>query len=536
MAYPIIKSSSTWFTPNRDTIKRNTITIINIVDSYTPTEAAVVDSWDASVAQDGSIMVYVENTILTIAGNGSGNIKTNEDASWMFSDSNDVDFFNLVTSINGLNILDTSLAENMSHMFYRCDKLTTIDVSTFNTSNTTNMSYMFGTEYGGSMGLTSINFGSNFVKSSVTDLSYMFYYCSKLVALDIDDWDISNVVNMSNFSRACSKLTTFGTNNLKDWDFGNVIYLDQAFRGLQVMPKLAIENWNVSKVETMYCLFTQNTKMFSNLDLKGWNVSNVKDMGFVFWGCKALRTLDCGGWNVSNVVTFDHFIAQSGGITNFNTTGWNVSSNCKNLNGLFHSYKGTYIDIRGWDTSNVEVFCQMFDACSNLTKIDGLNELNTSNGRDFTQMFWSTTKLEEMDLSNFDTRKAVDNYPLGANETFGDGMSGMFASGVHANLKKIVLGKNFSFNGDGSLTGGCCAVLPTPSSGCWYTIVGKSYAPADVPNLTAATYYSTEVIVDDLTVLVTTGLLRGIANAIREKNGSTDKYYPNDFAAEILKL
>ena len=293
-AYPIsvIKPNSSWFAPTISTVKRNTITTINIVKSYIPSEN-VTDSWDASVDQDGTIMCYVEGTTLTIACSGIGRIMANEDSSYMFSNNEEVisdgaglsniDLFSAVTAINGLDILDTSNTVLMNFMFHRCKALTTIDVSTFNTSKVTTMSHMFGDVLNGSMALTNINFGDKFVKSTVTDLSYMLYYCTKLSTLDIDDWDISNVVNMSNFCRACNKLTTFGANNLADWDFGNVVYMDQAFRGLLIMPKLALENWNVSKVKNMYCLFCQNEKMFTVLDLSNWNVSNVERMDFMFW-------------------------------------------------------------------------------------------------------------------------------------------------------------------------------------------------------------------------------------------------------------
>lgn len=492
MSYPILKANSTWFTPTLTTTKRNLITAINIVDSYTPSDT-VTDSWDASEAQDGSIMVYLDGTVITIAGNGSGGIKANEDASWMFSDTSDIDFFNSCTAINGLEILDTSNTTNMQSMFYRCNGLTSVDVSTFDTSNVVNMSYMFAVETNGTAALTSITFGNNFVKSTVTDISFMLYGCRNLIALNIDDWDVSNVVDMRSFAKYCDNLTTFGANNLANWNLGNVVYMDEAFRNLLVMKTLAVENWDVSKVKSMYALFCANAKMFPNgLDLRNWDVGSCKYLDFVFWGCTAMKTLNCENWNVGNVETFDHFAARSK-LTSFNHSGWNVGRNCKNLNALFHSYQGTEIDIRGWDTSNVEVFCQMFDGCSKLLRVHGLNELDTSNGRDFTQMFWSTTQLEEMDLSKFDTRHAVDDYLLGHNGTIGDGLSGIFAGGVHKNLKKLVLSNKFSFYGDGSLTDACSAVLPTTTSGYYYDIGGNQYTKDDIKAMEnpAGTYYAT---------------------------------------------
>jgi hypothetical protein len=64
-------------------------------------------------------------------------------------------------------------------------------------------------------------------------------------------------------------------------------------------------------------------------------------------------------------------------------------------------------------------------------------------------------------------------------------------------LKKITLGENFTFAGNGTATGDKIGTLPTQGAtyvdgadGNWYTLDGTAYAPVDVPNLTAATYYA----------------------------------------------
>ena len=66
---PILAQSDTWFTQGGTSVKRASITEIEIKDSYTPS-GSVTASWDASAAKDGSVMAYVEGTKLIIAGNG----------------------------------------------------------------------------------------------------------------------------------------------------------------------------------------------------------------------------------------------------------------------------------------------------------------------------------------------------------------------------------------------------------------------------------------------------------------------------------
>lgn len=68
------------------------------------------------------------------------------------------------------------------------------------------------------------------------------------------------------------------------------------------------------------------------------------------------------------------------------------------------------------------------------------------------------------------------------------------------------------------------------------TFNGTTHTFENMQNLTDNTDYTSMDLTDEPTVVITNGVLRNIANAIRFKNGSTSKYYPNDFASEILKL
>ena len=63
-------------------------------------------------------------------------------------------------------------------MFYQCLSLTCLpDISKLNTSNVTNMSYMFS----GCSSLSSLPDISKWNTSNVTDMSWMFYGCSNII-------------------------------------------------------------------------------------------------------------------------------------------------------------------------------------------------------------------------------------------------------------------------------------------------------------------------------------------------------------------
>ena len=55
--------------------------------------------------------------------------------------------------------------------------------------------------------LTSISF-NNFNTNNTTDMSNMFYYCSKLTSLNVSNFNTSNVTDMFNMFSGCSSLTS----------------------------------------------------------------------------------------------------------------------------------------------------------------------------------------------------------------------------------------------------------------------------------------------------------------------------------------
>lgn len=131
---------NTWY---KSAVSRNNITKIRIADSYTPADTPD-ESWDASAAGDGSVMCYLEGTVLTISGNGSGFLVANESCVYMFGGANDAASFIRVTRVEGLDLLDTRLVKNMAGMFNRMWSLGgEIDLSTWDMSKVLNTNGMF---------------------------------------------------------------------------------------------------------------------------------------------------------------------------------------------------------------------------------------------------------------------------------------------------------------------------------------------------------------------------------------------------------
>ena len=133
------------------------------------------------------------------------------------------EFDNIVSQINALrsdvdNLLQNNIGENGGEVL-DYDPIMSIEndiaVNRFNTSNVTDMSYMF---YGCS-GLTSLDV-SGFDTSNVTNMNGMFQNCRGLTSLDIGEWNASKVENMYETFRKCSSITELnlsGFTNVNDW-------------------------------------------------------------------------------------------------------------------------------------------------------------------------------------------------------------------------------------------------------------------------------------------------------------------------------
>ncbi len=220
----------------------------------------------------------------------------NEDCSYMFFELNGL------TSLD-LSSFDASNATNMQQMFYRSQNLTTLVLGdNFDTSNVTRMDLMFRDCYS----LTNLDLGNNFDTSNVRNMSYMFGECRSLTNLDLgDNFDTSSVTTTHSMFYNCSSLTTL--------DLG--------------------DNFDLRSATSIYNMF-YNCSSLTNLDLgDNFDTSNVRDMSTMFYNCSSLTTLDLGNkFDTSNVSDMDQMFQNCSSLitiyapTSFVTTNVTRSS------------------------------------------------------------------------------------------------------------------------------------------------------------------------------------------------------------------
>lgn len=439
--YPTLAPRDTWYT---DSSLRSAITQINIVDTASEEIISAAEkSWPAAVdaEEDGvldeDIMCYMNGTVLTISGNGSGKISMNYDSRYVFSDpTGNEDYFFSLSSISGTDILDTRNVVSMAGMF-QYSGIESVDMSTWDTSG-------------------------------VIDMSYMFNYCTSLTSVDMSSLDLSAVMDMSFMFNYCISLTSVGDTS----------------------------EWDMSNVRSIKALF-QNCPLLTGLNVTNWNTSNIINMGFAFWGNTGLTSLDVSNWDTAQCQNFDHLFAHCTNLVVSGVENWDTSS-AQVLCCIFHSIDNTTLDLSGWDTGNVFSFNGMFEYMSHLTEIKGLENWDTSNGVCFMEMFHGCTNLRSLDLSSFDTRKATFDKTVQVSGNGTKATSTYRMLGDCRSLEKVILGENFTFLGDGTTDAEKAhGSLPVPNSkyvigtdGNWYNQSGTAYAAQDVPNNTAGTYYA----------------------------------------------
>ena len=112
-----------------------------------------------------------------------------------------------MTSIEGLENLNTSTVTDMNNMFGLCQSLTTLDLSSFNTSKVTTFNGMFQ----GCENLKMVDV-SSFDISRVTDMGQMFLGCNRLTTICCaNDWSRTTAASDLMFSNCSSLVGGNGT-------------------------------------------------------------------------------------------------------------------------------------------------------------------------------------------------------------------------------------------------------------------------------------------------------------------------------------
>ena len=116
----------------------------------------------------------------------------------------------------------------------------------------------------------------------------MFYKCQKLPSLDLSNFNTAKVKDMSSMFSGCIKLSSLTLS--ESFNTVNVTNMSTMFNGCCQLSSLDLSNFNTENVTKMYDMF-KNCNNLSSLDLYNFNTAKVTDMSYMFYGCSTLQTI-----------------------------------------------------------------------------------------------------------------------------------------------------------------------------------------------------------------------------------------------------
>ncbi|WEV46607.1 BspA family leucine-rich repeat surface protein [Bifidobacterium sp. ESL0690] len=316
----------------------------------------------------------------------------------------------ILESLDFSDFADTSGVTDMSSMFYHCTKLTNLGLgSKFDTSNVTNMDYMFREL----LVLPNLDLGSKFDTSNVginrfNSMSGMFYDCEKLKGLDLGSkFNTQRVMQMDIMFKDCYELKSLNLGNKFDTRW--CTSMAEMFSNCRKLESLNLGNtFYTTSVSQMFNMF-RNCSSLTSLDLGDhFNTSNAQAVYGMFDGCKSLTNLNLG----------DNFDTSS--VDDYFGT-WAMFKDCSSLTSLDLGDKFEIGQLGTYNLFNVPNHygtAEMFSGDTNLTNLNLGDHFDTSHVPNMAMMFKDCSSLTNLSLgSKFNTSSALSMEEMFAGDT-----------------------------------------------------------------------------------------------------------------------
>ena len=412
---------------------------------------------------------------------------------------------NLTEIIGMKDNLNTQNVTNMSYMFYNCSKLTSLDLSGFDTQNVTNMSFIFS----GCSKLKTIYVGDDWTTDNVTDSYSMFDRCYKLYG---------------------GKGTTIYDCQLDFlWDRQSTDKTYAIIDGGETSPGYLTKSGEEPFVCDAYAVLDNGTLTFYYGKNKPDNALDIGEVGiggyYADWKSNVTKVVFNESFKNYKPKNSHNWFNSCNNLTEIEGMKENLNtSDVKNMSGMFYDCKKlTNLDLSGFDTKNVTRMDSIFGNCSSLTNID-LNTFDIKNVTNMSKMFYGCSSLTSLDLSEFDTKNVTS-----MNEMFG----------YCRKLKTIYVGDNWTTDnvtGSYRMFDRCYQLYGSKGTNIYdFELTDKTYAKIDGGE-TAPGYLTKsgeEPFVCDVYALLENGILTFYYNKNKPDNAieigevGSDYYYAN---------
>ena len=383
--------------------------------------------------------MFTKCTSLETLDLSSFNTEKVTDMQTMFEGSTNLRTINLPKGFIGSNVTD------LNGMFRGCVSLTELDLSGSNAEKVKKMGSMFY----GCVALSNLNL-SGFKTGSLTEMRYLFSSCQSLESLDLSGFNTENVTSMESMFSQCSSLRSL---DLSSFNTSKVIGMNLMFFNCTNLESIDLSSFDTENLQKMANMFYSCTKL-DTLDLSSFATPNMTSMLSAFQNCKNLKTIYVtSAFTTDKVTEGSYAFAGCVNLPNFNPdktgvemahTGeggyltaataswvrWDAPTGTlsfhrgvtkpvgKNIYGLQYGNRQDWNDHAaeikkvvfkaGFRDETHTTCSSWFCGCTNLTSIEGIENLNTSYVNYMSEMFAQCSNLETLDLSHFNTENVVN--------------------------------------------------------------------------------------------------------------------------------
>lgn len=379
-------------------------------------------------------LMFTKCTSLETLDLSSFNTEKVTDMQTMFEGSTNLRTINLPKGFIGSNVTD------LNGMFRGCVSLTELDLSGSNAEKVKNMGSMFY----GCVELSNLNL-SGFKTGSLTEMRYLFSSCQSLESLDLSGFNTENVTSMASMFSQCSSLRSL---DLSSFNTSKVIDMNLMFFNCTNLESIDLSSFETENLQQMPHMFYSCTKL-EKLDLSSFATPNMTSMLSAFQNCKNLKTIYVTSAFTTDKVTEGRTaFAGCVNLPNYNPDKTGVEMAHTGEGGYLTAATASWVrwdaptgtlsfhrsatkpagdnildlgygNYPNWDTHAAEIkkvvfkagfrdethttCSKWFSGCTNLTSIEGIENLNTSNVKYMNEMFGQCSNLETLDLSHFNT-------------------------------------------------------------------------------------------------------------------------------------
>lgn len=392
-----------------------------------------LDYLNTSEVENMGLMFSICSSLETL-DLSSFNTEKVTDMQTMFEGSTNLRTINLPKGFIGSNVTD------LNGMFRGCANLTELDLSGSNAEKVKNMRSMFY----GCVALSNLNL-SGFKTGSLTDMRYLFSSCQSLESLDLSGFNTENVTSMESMFSQCSSLRSL---DLSSFNTSKVIDMYLMFYKCTNLESIDLSSFDTENLQKMANMFYSCTKL-ETLDLSSFATPNMTSMRSAFQNCKNLKTIYVtSAFTTDKVTEGSYAFAGCVNLPNYNPDKTGVEMAHTGEGGYLTAATASWVrwdaptgtlsfhrsatkpvgdnildlgygNYPNWDTHAAEIkkvvfkagfrdethttCSKWFSGCTNLTSIEGIENLNTSNVKYMNEMFGQCSNLETLDLSHFNT-------------------------------------------------------------------------------------------------------------------------------------